>query len=172
MWFAGLIFVLGIYSTSILQAERTDRLVYALNAHAEAIADLSARVDDMQTKISSCAILPQVTSTPMVVPITNDGGITSPSGKLLRGSMSSDGKKFAGYQIANSAKRGVAVELLDTKQTKYIVLFSPSQSTGSNSTYETSMSVRWKDAKTVEYDVLETVGGKQVKKTETVTIGF
>ena len=104
------------------------------------------------------AVEPSV-PTPALAPVPPEatGGamlMTSPSGSLVRGTTSPDGMKFAGFNEAG-ARRGVAVEILDPEETRkirYIVLFSPSESSGT--------SVRWKDAQTVEYEVvLKSVAG-------------
>lgn len=110
--------------------------------------------------------------TPALAPMPPEttGGImlmTSPSGTLVRGTTSPDGTKFAGFNEVG-ARRGIAVEILDPKETRkirYIVLFSPSESSGT--------SVRWKDAQTVEYDVvLKNSAGTTKTETREVKIFF
>jgi hypothetical protein len=105
-------------------------------------------------------------------PPTGMPSATSPNGQLMRGSFSPDGTKFAGYEEKRPAQRGIAVEVPAEGRVRYVMIFSPSQSTGAGTTLEPQMSVRWVDDKTIEYDVLVTEGGNQEKRTERIRIGF
>lgn len=97
----------------------------------------------------------------------------SPSGALDRGSLSADGTRYAGYEDGVKGKIGIGVEIVATKQVKHIVIFDPrSESTGKGTPSESNMSVRWKDAQTIEYDVLVKKSGNWVKETQTVKIFF
>ena len=101
--------------------------------------------------------------------------MTSPSGALSRGSISPDGSKFAGYEDVKVGKKGIAVELLKdagARKERYIVIFGLSESTGIGTPSEKDMSVRWKDAKTIEYDVLVKVKNEWKKETREVQIFF
>ena len=122
---------------------------------------------------------PSVTQLPMMQP-THSAPATilgmpgkSPSGALVRGSLSPDGTKYAGYNDTVKGKIGMAVEIVATGKVRYIDIFDPRiDSTGSGSMNEALMSVRWKDASTIEYDVLVTKNGVQTKQTRTTRIGF
>ncbi len=100
----------------------------------------------------------------------------SPSGALTRGSLSPDGSKFAGYEENKVGKKGVAVEIVtgpEAKKVKYIVIFNVfTESTAATKPEGATMSVRWKDASTIEYDVLTKKGNDWVKGTNTVKIFF
>ncbi|MCC7357735.1 hypothetical protein IT408_04515 [Candidatus Uhrbacteria bacterium] len=102
---------------------------------------------------------------------------SSPSGILSRGSVSADGSKFAGYEDVKVGKKGVAVELLNDTTTarkeRFIVIFNAlTESTGIGTPFEKEMSVRWKDAKTIEYDVLVKVKSEWKKEKREVQIFF
>ena len=97
----------------------------------------------------------------------------SASGLLDRGSLSADGTKYAGYDSVTKGKIGIGVELTATKQVKHIVIFDTrSEATGKGTPSEADLSVRWKDAKTVEYDLLVKKGSQWVKETQSVKIFF
>ncbi|MFH1621004.1 MAG: hypothetical protein ABIB04_02875 [Patescibacteria group bacterium] len=119
------------------------------------------------------SLIPSATSPTAVLPpeITDTG--KSLSGKLVRGSLSPDGTKYAGYEETEKGKIGIAVEIVATGKIRYIVIFNPNtESTGAGSVLAQNMSVRWVDDKTIEYDLLISKNGGQVKDTERVAIFF
>lgn len=101
---------------------------------------------------------------------------SSPSGELSRGMLSPDGSKFAGYEDVKVGKKGIAVELIKdpgTRKERYIVIFNAlTESTGIGTPSEKEMLVRWKDEKTIEYDVLVKVKNEWKKETRDVQIFF
>ena len=100
-------------------------------------------------------------------------GSVSPSGALDRGSLSADGTKYAGYDSIVKGKIGIGVEIPATKQVKHIVLFDTrSQSTGKGTPFEGMMSARWKDASTIEYDILVRKNGEWKKEVQSTKIFF
>lgn len=118
---------------------------------------------------SVAAVAAQPTATSSLVATA----IVSSSGALDRGTMSVDGTRYAGYDDLTKGKIGIGVEIIATKQVKHIVLFDTrSEATGQGTPSEGEMSVRWKDAKTVEYDVLVKKGAEWVKETQSVKIFF
>ncbi len=97
----------------------------------------------------------------------------SPSGALSRGSLSPDGKKYAGYEDVLSGKLGLSLEMLDTGKLKRLEIFNPlTESTGADTPFDSLMSVRWKDQQTIEYDVLVKRQGVQKKETRNAKIFF
>jgi len=98
----------------------------------------------------------------------------SPSGKLVRGSFSSDGTKYAGYDEVTAGKQGIGVEIVATQQVKHIEIFHPrTESTGAGTSGAFSVAVRWKDAQTIEYDVfVKKADGTLMKETRTTKIYF
>lgn len=182
---AGGLMILTV-ATRVQQLEQKSGTVVDLQAYVtqqeirlsqlvEAVKQLSPG-----TPPSSAPVNPSVPQAPGAVPATppSVGGTTpasSPSGILSRGSLSSDGSKFAGYEDVKVGKKGIAVELLkDTtsaRKERYIVIFNAlTESTGVGTAFEKEMSVRWKDAKTIEYDVLVKVKGEWKKETREVQI--
>jgi len=134
---------------------------------------LETRVKDLQSKIDVLAPPAPVASTNEVsAPISPVAVSASPSGALVRGSLSPDGTKFAGFNDASKLRRGVGVEILSTGKIRNIVLFSANESSGAGGSNESTMGVRWVDDKTIQYDVLVGKGDAAKKTTETVTIGF
>lgn len=140
----------------------------------EAVKQLSPSVPS-----GSRSEAPSVPSGSGSVPVTSDlmAPISSPSGALSRGSVSADGSKFAGYEDVKPGKKGVAVELLKDATTarkeRYIVIFNAlTESTGIGTSYEKEMSVRWKDAQTIEYDVLVKQKSGWKKETRSIQIYF
>ena len=96
----------------------------------------------------------------------------SPSGALVRGSFSPDGTQYAGYDVKTVGKKGVAVETVSTASVKLVVPFNPAtQSSGLGLPQESSMSVRWLDNQTLQYDViLKNPDGTKTQKVETVKV--
>jgi len=131
-------------------------------------------------KLSANSVVqPSVTQLPVVQPTHSAPATTlglpstSPSGALDRGSLSPDGSRYAGYNDTVKGKIGMAVEIIATGKVRYIDIFDPrTDSTGSGTASEAAMSVRWKDASTIEYDVLVTKNGVQTKEARTTKIYF
>lgn len=97
----------------------------------------------------------------------------SPSGALTRGSLSPDGTKYAGYEDVVKGKIGLSVESVDSQKVKRIEIFNPTiESTGAGTQLESSMSVRWKDNQTIEYDVLVKKQGVERKEIRNAKIFF
>lgn len=106
---------------------------------------------------------------------TKDQAYNSPYAMLVRGALSPDGTKYAGYDDTTTGKLGVGVITLADKRVRHIVLFDTRiESSGaeiSTGIYGT-IGVRWTDDKTIQYDVMVKKAAGLVKETRTVKIGF
>jgi hypothetical protein len=155
--------------------------ILRIDALEKQVAMLSQQVEKGQMLNVLTPIVPAAPSQPAatttqpapLLPPAPTAASLSPSGLLDRGALSDDGSRYAGYDDVTKGHVGVAVEIVATKQVKHIVIFSPfSQSTGKGTPQETDLSVRWKDASTIEYDYLAKQGTSWVKKTDSVKIYF
>lgn len=175
LWVAGFGLTLAVAGASAFHVMRIEALEQRVNIDAVVITSLAQSMDALQQKVdASCTPL---SGSP--VELNGAASSTAPSigtsnqsGLLHRGSLSPDGTKFAGYDETTKGKIGIAVETLSDKRVRHIVLFTKSQSTGVNTPFEEVMSVTWLGKQTIQYDVLETINGKQSKRTEIVKIGF
>jgi len=93
---------------------------------------------------------------------------------LTRGALSPDGKNVAGYDDVPVGKKGIGVRKIGETRVRHIEIFNPkTESSGAGTAAESSMSVRWKENQTIEYDVLvKKENGKEVQETRTTTIYF
>lgn len=164
---------LGAFLTLLLDMARLDDAEYNVAMMNQRLMSLEAKADKMALeKIMppTDALAPAPTG-----PATKLTGssVTSPSGALNRGSLSPDGTKYAGYNDTVKGKIGLAVEIVATKKVKYIEILNTNiESTGAGTAMASTMSVRWVDNSTIEYDVLVTKNGAQVKETRTTRIYF
>lgn len=175
LWVAGFGLTLAVAGASAFHVMRIEALEQRLNIDAVVITSLAQSMDALQQKVdASCSPLGETPSgsngsASSTAPTL---GASNESGLLHRGSLSPDGTKFAGYDETTKGKIGIAVETLSDKRIRHIVIFSKSQSSGAGTPFEEVMSVTWLGKQTIQYDVLETINGKQSKRTEIVKIGF
>lgn len=188
---SGLLFYLQSMELKTLSNEQPTAQSFAVKAQSD-ITNIQTQVDAIDTRLTnleSKGIVPATsTTTPTAVssegvptetlpaskPVVSNASQTSPSGALVRGSLSPDGTKFAGYDVVTSGKKGVAVQVIGETRIRHIVLFNPAtESSGLGLPEESSMSVRWLDNKTIEYDIiLKKANGTQEKKVENVKVYF
>lgn len=135
--------------------------------------DATSSTSSPAVSVSGTVFAPSASGT-LPVAETKTAMATSPSGAIVRGSLSPDGTKYAGYDVVTPGKKGVAVEVVGETRIRHIVIFNPSaESSGLGLPEEPTMSVRWLDNQTIEYDViLKKAGGVQERTTETVKIYF
>lgn len=144
------------------------------------VAVMHQRLKQLELKAERMAlekIMPSMdaTTTTHSKPATTLSGsmVTSPSGALNRGSLSPDGTKYAGYNDTVKGKIGLAVEILATKKVRYIEILNTNlESTGAGTASASTMGARWVDNSTIEYDVLVTKNGAQVKEVRTTQIFY
>ncbi len=175
LWVTVLFLSFGFAMLLLVQSARNVAMQRTLDSvvrqQLAAQKDLRVLQRDVDVLQQACArIFPQALAQPNA---SSTVTATSPSGVLVRGSFSSDGSKYAGYDTSTVGKKGIGVEIVATTRVKHIEIFNPrTESTGAG-TLGTSMSVRWKDANTIEYDVLvKKADGTQTKETRTTKIYF
>ncbi len=156
------------------------------------LVNLQNRVEDIDqrvTNLETASVVP--TSTPATATSTSASNATStgrlpvamqksvaaptsPSGALVRGSFSPDGTRYAGYDVVTVGKKGVAIEAVGTPSVSLVVPFNPkTQSSGLGLPQESSMSVRWLDNSTIEYDVIyKNADGTKTQKVETLKVSL
>lgn len=171
LWVVVLLMSIGIWLVLLVDMLRIDALERNNIILQIQVADLRLRLEPSQQAAPPVvAPAPAPTTT---LPTAPPSASMSPSGALSRGSLSPDGTKYAGYNDTVKGKLGIAVEVLETKRVRYIEIFNAiTESTGKGTEFESAMSVRWKDAQTIEYDVLVKKGDSWVKETRTTKIFF
>ncbi len=174
LWVVLLFFSLGFAMILLVQSARIAILQRYLDAvvsqqivEAQSIQSLEVNVESLNrtsVKIPSA-------SAPTVL-----GAPTSavPGEILLRGAYSPDGKKLAGYDDVTSGKKGIGVRVVGEMKIRHIVIFNPrTESSGAGTSFESSMSVRWKDNSNIDYDVLvKKANGTQAVETRSIQIFF
>jgi hypothetical protein len=147
------------------------------------VEDMDQRVTNLETAAMTAPVV--TTTTPSGESATTTGRLptamqksiaapTSPSGALVRGSFSPDGLHYAGYDVVTVGKKGVAIETVGTPSVSLVVPFNPkTQSSGLGLPQESSMSVRWVDNSTIEYDVIyKNADGTKTQKVETLKVSL
>lgn len=179
VWIVSFFMFLALWLVLFVHMVRLDRLEMALRETQQVVLQLEqARLANMpvpETGNILPASAPTTTEPETIssVPPAVSPDLASPSGLLHRGSWNSDVTRYAGYDETTKGKIGIGVEIPATKQVKHIVIFNAvSESTGKGMPEESSMSVRFKDDHTIEYDVLVKKSGQWVKDTQTVQIYF
>lgn|GEM_PF-1405737 len=180
--FAGAMMMLNMSVRLSNLEESAPRLVALeslLNTEEARLNQLIEAVNQLNpTGVTTTPLMPNPTVPPTSTPPTSTNTTapvpaSAPSAGLSRGSVSPDGTKYAGYEDVKVGKKGLAVELLNLttgRRERYIVIFSLSESTGIGTAFEKDMSVLWKDANTIQYDVLVKKGQNWVKETREVNI--
>lgn len=171
LWVSVLFLSVGFGLTMLQMAIRLDVLENQAIASNTQISEMSALLATVQRQASQMNTLPTKTGTPTSTAVT--APTASPSGVLQRGNLSPDGTKYAGYDTTTKGKMGIGVEVLGDPRIRHIVIFNPlTESFGNGTPSDALMSVRWKDNKTIEYDVLVKTNGQWVKQTQTTEIYF
>lgn len=172
LWVVLLFVSFGIALTLLVQMLR-------LNVTEQAHAILVARVrelglDARDLRNQLAEIKKNATSTVSERAIPPGAADPRSFGTLTRGSMSPDGKKYAGYDDGTQGKRGISVIVIGETRVRHITLFNPrAESSGIGTPEESSMSVRWIDTQTIEYDVIvKQANGQQSRETRTTKIYF
>lgn len=174
LWVVVLFFSLGGAMILLVQSARIAILQNYLDAvvrqqivEAQSLRALSVDIDALNR---TCVKIPSA-SAPTIL-----GAPTSASSSeiLLRGAYSPDGKKLAGYDDVTSGKKGIGVRVVGETKVRHIVIFNPkTESSGAGTSYESSMSVRWKDNSHIDYDVLvKKANGTQSVETRSIEIYF
>lgn len=150
---------------NMLRLDRVERALVMLGQEMDQLKAQQVARPAVPSPVAVSSTIPQ----PLPVSAPN----VSPSGALDRGSLLTDGSRYAGYDDATKGKIGIGVEIAATKQIKHIVIFNPyTESTGKGTMQESTMSVRWKDEKTIEYDILVKKNNEWIKEVQSVKIYF
>lgn len=173
LWVVLLFFSLGFAMILLIQSARIailqrylDSVVRQQIIETQSLRSLSVDIDSLNR---TCVKIPSA-SAPTVL-----GAPTTAQGETLtRGAYSPDGIKIAGYDDVTSGKKGIGVRVVGETRIRHVVIFNAkTESSGAGTSYESSMSVRWKDNSTIEYDVLvKKADGTQSVEARSVQIYF
>jgi hypothetical protein len=177
-WILFLFLSLGFVSICLVQHAKIEMLMQdatALNAQflktQSTLINLQQKIQALQSAVpaetvTATSALPTHLAPLMGLPTA--GPVYS--GILKLGSFSPDGTKYAGYDLDTAGKFGIGVETMSDHKVRHIVLLNPkTEFTSQTVQVEQPTTVRWKDNRTIEYDVLSKTGKREVR---TVKIGF
>ena len=175
LWVVVFFFSLGLGLTLLIDGLRLDAVQNAQSSEAQALVQLTQQLNALEDQLAKPSTPPvaapsTVPSAPTATPSTP----TVPAGILTRGTFSPDGKMIAGYDDVTAGKIGIGVQVVGETRIRHIVLFNRySESSGVGTPYEKTMSVRWTDNQTIEFDVLvKKANGATSVETRTVKIFF